>query len=788
MRTTTTKVTKVMVEAMIKRIFTIALILSISLFDVSPSFAANSSSITRLVISKSAVFASSGNAFSTQPDITVSDSSNRAVRDSGNTITASITSGAGGTLVGTTTATTNSSGKASFDDLGLSGNPGVTYTISYTYKTFTVTENISVPLNPALTPNFGTYTRTANGFTVVISNYNTAYTWSGTATNNGSVAFSGTNGNGLATITGLSPNTASVATINTARSGYNNGSANTASTSSLAAALTPAFGTYTQTATGFTVGITNYSSSYTWSGTATNGGSVSFSGSTNNGLATITGLSAGTSSVATINTSRSGYVSGSADTQSTAALLAALTPTFGTYTRTGDGFTVVITNYDTAYTWTGTATRSGTVSFSGSDGNGLATITGVAANTASVATINTARSGYQNGSASSASTTSLPAGITPTTSAITSTYGGFTFNVTNYSTDYTFSLSSSSGTATAGIASNNTLPVTVTGLTSGQSATVTIRTSRTGYGNGSASTTGSAKTSELTPTSGNPGAWNSSAVSDDGKYVLLAGTSSKLFISPNNGSDWYSASSTRAWTSVATTSDGQKMLAGATNSKLYYSSNFGVSWTSSGSSRNWRAVAMSSDASKLFGAVNGGFIYRSTDAGKTWTQLATSQNWRALAVSQNGSKLVAAPYGGTLYISSDSGTSWTPRDSARNWSAVSISDDGTVMTATVANGGIYISTDSGTTWSAISGIEKKNWNSISCNSTCSTFAVTNVSGNLFILSNQGVKIADATNTSKWTTVSLSSAGTQAIAGASSGSMRRTVDSGANWSLLTRVAL
>ena len=110
---------------MIKRFFAIALILSISFFDLSASFAANSSSITRLVISKSAVFASSGSAFSTQPDITVSDSSNRAVRDSGNTITASITSGVGGSLVGTTTATTNNSGKASFDNLGQIGRAHV---------------------------------------------------------------------------------------------------------------------------------------------------------------------------------------------------------------------------------------------------------------------------------------------------------------------------------------------------------------------------------------------------------------------------------------------------------------------------------------------------------------------------------------------------------------------------------------------------------------------------------------------------------------------------------------
>lgn len=771
------------VGEMIKKLWTVGLALA-SIFTVlSPLASEAANPISRLIISRSAVVASSGQAFSTQPIIITADSSNDPVRTAGNTITASITSGAGGSLVGTTTATTSNQGRATFDNLGLSGNPGVTYTIRYSYSSFNVSENITIPLSPALNPTFGTYTRTANGFTVAITNYSASYTWAGTATNGGSVSISDT---GLATISGLNPGASSVATITTTRSGYNNGSSATTSTAALNAALTPAFSTYTQTSSGFTVQISNYSNSYTWAGTATNGGSVSIS---NSGLVTITGLSAGASSVATITTTRTGYVSGTADTASTAALLAALTPTFGTYTRTSTGFTVVITNYDTAYTWSGTATNSGTVSFSGTNGNGLATITGVASNKSSVATINTSRSGYQNGTANSASTSPLQAGLTPTTSSATSTFGGFTFNVTNYDSAYAFSASSTAGTATLGTVTGSTLPVTVTGLNSGQSATVTITTTRSSYGDASATRTGTSKTSSLTPSSGDPGAWNSSAISDNGQYVLFAGTKSKLFISPDNGVNWYASDSARSWTSVASSSNGQKMLAGVLGGKLYYSNDYGVSWSSKGSSRNWRAVTMSSDGSKLYGAVQNGFLYKSTNAGSSWTQLGTTQNWRAIATSQDGNILIAAAFGGNLYTSTNGGTTWTARDQLRNWSAVSISDDGTVMTATVANGGIYISTDSGATWNALPAIDNKNWNSISCNATCSRFVATNISGGLFVFNYANAAVTGVTNgstTSKWSSVTLNSDGTQVIAGAISGAIRKSSDSGATWGQLTRI--
>jgi len=73
-----------------------------------------------------------------------------------------------------------------------------------------------------------------------------------------------------------------------------------------------------------------------------------------------------------------------------------LTPTFGTPTRTNDGYTVQISNHAAGYVWAGTATASGLVSISGT---GLITVTNVAAGVSSTATITATRTSYSTGSA-----------------------------------------------------------------------------------------------------------------------------------------------------------------------------------------------------------------------------------------------------------------------------------------------------------------------------------------------------------------------------------------------------
>jgi hypothetical protein len=82
-------------------------------------------------------------------------------------------------------------------------------------------------------------------------------------------------------------------------------------------ALVPTFGITTASSTGFTVQISNYSSDYIWSATATAGGAVAIS---NTGLITVSGLSPATTSTVTVTSLRAGYANGRATlTQTTSS-------------------------------------------------------------------------------------------------------------------------------------------------------------------------------------------------------------------------------------------------------------------------------------------------------------------------------------------------------------------------------------------------------------------------------------------------------------------------------------
>ena len=168
-----------------------------------------------------------------------------------------------------------------------------------------------------------------------------------------------------------------------------------------------------------------------------------------------------------------------------------LTPTFDTATPTADGFTVQITNYDAAYTWTGTATASGSVSISNT---GLVTVTGVAPSTSSTATITTSRADYSNRTATVSGTSSTGAALNPTFGSTTATTDGFTASITNYDAAFTWATPTvDSGSVAITSTSGATRVLTVTGLSPGASATITQNTSRTGYSNGTATVTGSAR-------------------------------------------------------------------------------------------------------------------------------------------------------------------------------------------------------------------------------------------------------------------------------------------------------
>jgi hypothetical protein len=89
----------------------------------------------QVVINRDSAGTQRRTAFTTQPQITIQDAANNRVTQSEVVVTATVS--AGGTLVGTTTATA-SAGIATFNGLGVDGNVGTTYTITYTAEGLTV--------------------------------------------------------------------------------------------------------------------------------------------------------------------------------------------------------------------------------------------------------------------------------------------------------------------------------------------------------------------------------------------------------------------------------------------------------------------------------------------------------------------------------------------------------------------------------------------------------------------------------------------------------------------------
>ena len=351
-------------------------------------------------------------------------------------------------------------------------------------------------LRAALNPTFGPTTSTADGFTVQITNYDPAYTFSGGATANGIVSIDGT---GFVTVTGVASGTSSTATISTTRTGYNPGSGTvTASSNPGLAALNPTFGSTTSTLDGFTVQITNYDPAFAFSGTATANGTVAINGT---GFVTVTGVAPfGISSTATITTIRTGYNSGSGTvTGSSTPRAAALNPTFGPTTSTADGFTVQITNYDPAFIFSGTATASGRVIINSA---GFVTVIGVAPGTFSTVTITTSRFGYNSGSGSVTATSINGTAPNPTFGAPSSNANGFTVQITNYDRiNYFYGSSVSNGT----VSINNNGLITVADIAPRTLSTVNITTNRNGYNSGFGTFTASSSNGvALIPTFGRP--------------------------------------------------------------------------------------------------------------------------------------------------------------------------------------------------------------------------------------------------------------------------------------------
>ena len=194
------------------------------------------------------------------------------------------------------------------------------------------------------------------------------------------------------------------------------------------------------------------------------------------------------------------YATPAAPTNTAAPVISGTTRTGSTLSITSDAWTGSPTSF--TYQWKRAATSGGSYTNIGSATSSTYVLTDDDINKyikVSVIATNGIGSSTAELSAASSVVTDLPDSIVPTVTTSVSTATGFTFTISNYSSSYTYAL-----TTTKGSVSRSTDDVTVTGLTAGESATVTIAVTRSNYKPGSKTVTGSATSAATTTTTAAP--------------------------------------------------------------------------------------------------------------------------------------------------------------------------------------------------------------------------------------------------------------------------------------------
>jgi hypothetical protein len=182
------------------------------------------------------------------------------------------------------------------------------------------------------------------------------------------------------------------------------------------------------------------------------------------------------------------YTTPAAPTNTSAPVISGTTRTGATLSIVSDAWTGSPTSY--TYQWKRASSAGGTYSNIGSATSSTYVLTDDDINKyikVSVVATNGIGSSSAELSAASSIVTDLPDSLVPTVTTSVSTATGFTFTISNYSASYTYAL-----TTTKGTVSRSTDDVTVTGLTAGESATVTIAVTRANYKPASKTVTGSA--------------------------------------------------------------------------------------------------------------------------------------------------------------------------------------------------------------------------------------------------------------------------------------------------------
>ena len=223
---------------------------------------------------------------------------------------------------------------------------------------------------------------------------------------------------------------------------------------------------------------------------------------------TVSGLS--TSGNSTIE-----VVVSNGSTSSTYSILvthSGLVPAIDEITSTSNQVALSVTNYDSNFSYTATVVTSTphipavTATLGSPSGGKLPiTITNLLPTETATVTVSTSRAGFTNAASSKGVAAQAGGALVALFGNVVPTSTGFTVPITNFDSNYTIAVTSSAGVVTQGTASGSTLTLTVTGLSTGQSATLTVVSSRAGYGNATATVVGATTSAPgLTPVLSTP--------------------------------------------------------------------------------------------------------------------------------------------------------------------------------------------------------------------------------------------------------------------------------------------
>lgn len=196
------------------------------------------------------------------------------------------------------------------------------------------------------------------------------------------------------------------------------------------------------------------------------------------------------------------------------------------------------------------------------------------------------------------------------------------------------------------------------------------------------------------------GFWGRIWVSTTGSTIFVA-ESGDTYISTNYGGTFtkrtYGGGSNR---DSAMSDDGRVMIIASYDQKIYISTNYGSTFsqvTSLGSA-TWSAVGVSGDGNYFLAAVQGSDIWISSNTGSSWNQMAqtvSDKTWKRATISKTGSQIVVTRTNSTGFLTSDNfGATFkerTPDTGQGSRTDVTSSSDGSIIYLATSKDGIYAS-------------------------------------------------------------------------------------------------